>query len=97
MTNITQIWTTVMDMLAEKMTAVSLQTWFSDVAIGEYKDNRIILTAPHSMTKEVICDKYQKTLEEIFEQIFSMPMEIVVMTEDEFVLTCRKRKPSPLT
>ena len=84
MTNITQIWTTVMDMLAEKMTAVSLQTWFSDVAIGEYKDNRIILTAPHSMTKEVICDKYQKTLEDIFEQIFSMPMEIVVMTEEEF-------------
>ena len=58
MTDISQIWPLVMDMLAEKMTPESLRTWFPDAAIAEYKDDRVILTVPHSITRDLIRDKY---------------------------------------
>ena len=95
MTNIAPLWATVMEMLAERLNPVSLQTWFSGAAIGEYEDNRVILTLPHPMVKEVVCDKYQSLLEEIFNQIFSMPTEVRVMTEDEFRSYQAQRKTPP--
>jgi len=95
MTNMTQIWTTAMDLLAEKMTAVSLQTWFSGVSIAEYQSDRILLTVPHSMTKSVICDKYMPLLESIFQEIFSMKMEVAVMTEEEYGVYLQNKESEP--
>ena len=84
-----------MDMLAEKMTPESLRTWFPDAAIAEYKDDRVILTVPHSITRDLIRDKYQKTLDDIFARIFSMPIEVVVMTEDEFHTYLQEKSAEP--
>ncbi len=95
MTNTAPLWATVLDMLAEKLNPVSLQTWFSDAAIGELLDSRVILTVPHTITKDVVCEKYQGMLEDIFEKIFSMPMEVLVLTDEEFRSYSESRKSAP--
>ena len=95
MIEITSLWPTVAEMLAETLNPVSLKTWFSTAAIGEFQDNRVIITVSYKMEKDIICGKYQDLLEDIFARIFSMPIEVVVMTNDEFKAYSSARGESP--
>lgn len=84
-----------MEILAGKMTAVSLQTWFGDISVGEMKDDRVILTTPHQVQKDVICDKYKDLLNKTFADIFSQPIEVMVMTENEFRVYLEEKQTGP--
>ena len=67
------------DMWLEKtINNASYNTWFSDVVVKDFKNNKLILNVPTDFVKEWIEDQYQKNIENIAEKLIGTPVKINV-------------------
>lgn len=85
MDSIQDIWSILMDMVSEKLTATSINTWFSDCTPVAIQDSTLIVRAQSEFKKNIISQRFSETLEQSLTELFSEPFSVRFICGDETV------------
>ncbi len=92
MNNTGDLWKAALNLMAAKLTPTTIETWFGDAALVEFSADRVILTTPNQIKQNLIQNKYLELLREIWREIFSSDMEVLVLTEQEYKIYLENRE-----
>lgn len=92
MNNTGDLWKAALELMAAKLTPTTIQTWFGDAALVEFSAERVILTTPNQIKQNLIQNKYMELLCEIWREIFSSDMEVLILTEQEYKVFLENRE-----
>ena len=65
--------------------------WFNEFKLASLTDDKAIFTAPSAIKKNILSTKYQKLIIESLEEAIGFPLEISIVTDEEF------KNPNPKT
>ncbi|MBQ7343534.1 MAG: chromosomal replication initiator protein DnaA [Clostridia bacterium] len=63
--------------------------WFNEFKLASLTDDKAVFTTPSAIKKNILSTKYQKLIAESLEEAIGFPLEISVLTDEEF------KNPSP--
>ena len=63
--------------------------WFNEFKLASLTDDKAVFTTPSAIKKNILSTKYQKLIMESLEEAIGFPLEVSVLTDDEF------KNPSP--
>ena len=63
--------------------------WFNEFRLASLTDDKAVFTTPSAIKKNILSTKYQKLIAESLEEAIGFPLEINVLTDEEF------KNPSP--
>lgn len=92
MNNTGDLWKAALNLMAAKLTPTTIETWFGDAALVEFSADRVILTTPNQIKQNLIQNKYLDLLSEIWREIFSSDMEVLILTEQEYKVYLENRE-----
>lgn len=87
MDSIQDIWSILMDMVSEKLTTTSINTWFSDCTPVAIQDSTLIVRAQSEFKKNIISQRFSETLEQSLTELFSEPFSVRFICGDEQIET----------
>ena len=58
--------------------------WFNEFKLSSLTDDKAIFTTPSAIKKNILSTKYQKLIADSLEEAIGFPLEISVLTEEEF-------------
>ena len=76
----------ILSLIKEKMsTSPSIfNLWFNEFRLASLTDDKAVFTTPSAIKKNILSTKYQGLIAESLEEAIGFPLEISVVTEDEF-------------
>ncbi len=76
----------LLSLIEEKMnTAPSVfKLWFNEFKLASLTDNLAVFTTPSAIKKNILSTKYQKLISDTLEEAIGFPLEISIMTDEEF-------------
>ena len=77
--DLTDIWEQIKQNLAKRIAPSTLDLWFGDFKIVEYKDNTIVFSTESEFKYKIAHEKYIKLLEDEFEAFFGFSQKIDVI------------------
>lgn len=83
MNSAAEIWILILDLLKNEMTPTAVNTWFGDAEPVSLDDSRFVLCSPTEMKRNTIRSFYIPTLERAFEELFSLHIQVEVVSPDE--------------
>ncbi len=85
MNSVSDVWKTVMDMLLEKedMTQTAYKTWFEDCQAVDLLDDKLVIHTPSEFKRNIIEQRFSKSLSDALMEIFSGQFEIMVLCGKE--------------
>ena len=63
--------------------------WFNEFKLASLTDDKAVFTTPSAIKKNILSTKYQKLIMESLEEAIGFPLEVSVLTDEEF------KNPSP--
>ena len=94
MNNTADLWKAALDLMAKSLTPTTIETWFGDAKLAEFSAEKIIITTPNQIKKNLISSKYMTLLSNTWKEIFSTDMEVLILTEDEYKTYLHNREMS---
>ena len=91
MNSITDVWNSVLELLAQDLTPVAMETWFKDCSAVELRDSSIVLCTPTAFRKQIIEDRFADSIKKALHDLFACDFEVSVVTKDE--LEAEKSRP----
>ena len=64
--------------------------WFNEFKLASLTDDKAVFTTPSAIKKNILSTKYQKLILESLEEAIGFPLEVSVLTDEEF------KNPSPV-
>ena len=58
--------------------------WFNEFKLASLTDDKAVFTTPSAIKKNILSTKYQKLITESLEEAIGFPLEISVLTDEEF-------------
>lgn len=58
--------------------------WFNEFKLASLTDNKAIFTTPSAIKKNILSTKYQKLIAESLEETIGFPLDVSIVTEEEF-------------
>lgn len=83
MNSLEDIWGCILENMEEKLTATSINAWFSQCVPLELYENKFVLVAPSDFVRGLINNRFSPTIKTILSDLFSCDFELVVLVEDE--------------
>ena len=83
MNSLTDIWNSIMNLLAEQLTPTTINTWFADCVPVELEDGRLVLHTPIAFKRDIIQSRYANVILEALHELFSCDFDLVVLAGDE--------------
>ena len=77
------IWTKVLSLMENDMTATTINTWFDDARAVALEENRFILHTPSNFKRDIILSRYLPAVQKALHELFSADFEITVLGEGE--------------
>jgi len=77
------VWTKVLALLENEMTATTIKTWFEDVRAIALEESRFVICSPDPLNRDVIRQRYLPAVQKALRELFSAEFEIVVLGEEE--------------
>lgn len=77
------VWTKVLALLENEMTATTIKTWFEDVRAIALEESRFVICSPDPLNRDVIRQRYLPAVQKALRELFSADFEIVVLGEEE--------------
>lgn len=77
------VWEKVLRMMEADMTAVSIETWFSDVQAVALEDTRLVLCVPTEFKKNIIQTRFLPILEKNLRDLFSFDVGVALLLPEE--------------
>ncbi|MGS0763050.1 chromosomal replication initiator protein DnaA [Syntrophomonas curvata] len=81
--NFSAIWNQVLQSLAEEIDASSFDIWFSMVKFKTFRNDRVYVSVPNSLTKEWIESRYLDSLQNKIRNLTNQNIELVFNTESQ--------------
>ena len=94
MKSLQDVWEKVKELLEteKNMTSITVGAIFGDTEAVAMEDDRFILCAPNEFKQGILKNKYAPIVEETLAQLFSFPIEVVVMLPQEWEAYQKKNK-----
>jgi len=83
MNSLQDIFNNVMSMVAESLTPTAFKTWFSDCKPIEFSESRMVIHTSTEFKRDIIASRYADNIRQILYDIFSAPIELVILCGDE--------------
>ncbi len=79
-----EIWSMVKDRMRQKLSLTAMELWFGDMHLSSFANNVLTLVTPSEFKQKIICEKYKKELEDLFEEYlgFSIKIEVLAVKND---------------
>ena len=58
--------------------------WFNEFKLASLTDDKAVFTTPSAIKKNILSTKYQKLISESLEEAIGFPLEVSVLTDEEF-------------
>ena len=83
MNSLNDIWNSILNLLSEQLTPVTINTWFTDCEPVELDDGRFVLYVPNTYKRDIIQQRYTSIILEALKDLFSCEFELVILAGDE--------------
>lgn len=83
MNSLDDIWQSVMDRLAEKLTSTAINTWFSDCRPVELGERRLVLQASTNFKRDIILQRFGQSIKDALSDLFACDFDLLVLVGDE--------------
>ena len=89
------IWEKVKSMMEVSMTAVSIDTWFSDIEAVAMEDDRLVLCVPTDFKRDIVRTRFQPLIEANLRELFSYDVDVALLIpEERDVYTAQRAVPA---
>lgn len=83
MNSLNDIWQSVMDVLAQKLTPTAMATWFNDCTPVGLDGNSLVLHSPSEFKGDIIATRYSSIIKEALSDLFAQDFDLLVLSGDE--------------
>lgn len=83
MNSAADVWEKVKSLMGQKMTAVSIETWFGDVEAVALEDTRLVLCVPAEFKRNIIRTRFLSLVEEALVELFSFDVDVLLLLPNE--------------
>jgi len=91
------LWNKFIDNISNKISSVSVNTWFKDTKIYDIDEDDIILLTNHEAIKKHLRTSYYDTIEEIFLELTGKNYNIKILTNDDIKEKTEKKSKEEIT
>ena len=77
------IWIKVLDLMKAKLSAVTINTWFSDMSAVDMEDNRLVLCTPSETNQDIVTRLYTGYIKEALKELFSTDLDVVILSPEQ--------------
>ena len=77
------VWSKVLKILGNELTATALTTWFDDCRAVEVSDSKLVLYTPSGFKKDVIEGRFMGALKGALKELFSGDFDVLVLGEKD--------------
>ena len=78
-----QIWDKFKDLIKDKISPISYDTWFKDTYIYKIEDSKVIVIVPMQFHKKNLSENYKDLIIELFNEITGTNFDFEFMLEEE--------------
>ena len=83
MNSLSDIWSNVIEILAQELTETAINTWFSDCVPVEIQNQKLIIHTSTDFKRQVISRRYSGAITDILSDLFSSEFELQILVENE--------------
>ena len=77
------VWAKILGQLEQKLTSITVSTYFDDVEVVELTDTKLVLYTPSHYRKENILRSFTDHIKTVMQDLFNTTVELVVLDESE--------------
>ncbi len=78
-----QIWDKFLELIKEKISPISYETWFKDTYMYKIEENKVIIVVPMQLHKKNLSENYKDIIIETFNEITGTNFEFEFLLEEE--------------
>jgi len=75
------VWTKILSIMEENMTATTIRTWFDDTKAVELTETTLVLYSPTDFKRDIITSRYLPSIQNAMRELFSADFRIEVLSE----------------
>ena len=83
MNSLNDIWSSVLAVLGQNLTATALNTWFDDCTPVEIVNNRLVIHTPTEFKRDIIQTRFAQASVDARSDIFSAECKLTILAGDE--------------
>lgn len=78
-----QLWNKFLELISEKISPISYETWFKDTCINKIENNKVIVIVPMQLHKKNLSENYKELITETFNEITGTNFDFEFLLEEE--------------
>ena len=79
------VWAKVVNYLEERLTSVTVSTWFDDAKVVELTDQQLILYSPSEFRRNVIIRRCTQHIQDALKELFDSDAKVVVYGDEDMI------------
>ena len=83
MNSLQDIWSGIMEILAGKLTPVTIKTWFEDCTPVDLKDGTLVLHTTTDFKRGILQSRFETEIKDALRELFSCDFELLILAGDE--------------
>ena len=83
MNSVQDIWNEILKILSKELTPTAIHTWFSGCTPVEWDDQRLVLCAQNSFTKDILQKRFSGVIKAAMDDLFSCDCELTILAGEE--------------
>jgi len=83
MNSLTDIWNSIIQVLSEKLTTTSINTWFSDCTPIDLKDGTLVIHTTTPFKRDIIQQRFSEPIRDVLRDLFSCDFDLLILAADE--------------
>jgi len=80
-----QLWDNFLELISEKISPISYETWFKDTYINKIEENKVIAIVPMQLHKKNLSENYRDLIVETFNEITGTNFDFEFLLEEEVI------------
>jgi len=76
-----KIWDSILTLLKESLTSVTISTWFDECSIIDIGESKVVILVPDDFKRNIIETRFVSYLQDAFHEIFSVEMQVELVGE----------------
>ena len=87
-----QLWDKFLELIKEKISSISYDTWFKDTVINKIEENKVSIIVPMQLHKKNLSENYQQLITDTFNEITGTNFDFEFLLEEEVQGSQEKKK-----
>ena len=83
MNSVSDVWSSVLELMGQKLTQTAISTWFDDCQAVEIRDDTFVVSTPSKFKRDIIENRFSSMIKDALTDIFSVEFQVLVLTDEE--------------